>query len=294
MMDELSMVVRRAIAHTATQYEMSIVQFSHWLARRNPSMRKDFIGLEGMNQRDLSRTIENVLTLFTGEESQMEFDAAKYTELANSGMSNARIIKEMAWPHSDTKFRNAAIKAGVYQKDPSGSQMKKADAPKLAPSISAAEMELVKQLANANVGRVDDGGFKPMTVTIAKDAADDNAKSEPWARLHDGINGELERMTDELRKTKELLVNKEESIKRHAMPVVDPEEQFITIRIPLHKPSYAYKGKGARDESVQEAMRLMSDVAESVNDDITDLLGEEDIERVQAYVDRIIGKATAQ
>ena len=261
-MDELSMVVRRAIAHTAIQYEMSIVQFSHWLVRRNPSMRKDFIGMEEVVHRDLSRTIEGVLTLFIiGEESGVEFDAAKYTELANSGMSNIKIAKEMGY-NSDAALRHHAVKAGVHQKNPSGAPMKKADAPKLPPSISLAESKLIMELAQSSAQVSID---KATVAVMAPKPPKAEISTEPWTKLPGGYSD-----------------------------AEYPKEQLITIRIPLHKPSYTYKTRAEREEAVQEAMRLLSDVVESVNDDITDLLGAEDIGRVQAYFDRIVDAAVAQ
>ena len=298
MMDELSMRVRRGIAHMAREYEWSIRDCASWLMSCKPGMRKDFIGMEEVVHRDLNRTIENVLTLFIiGEESEMKFDAAKYTELANSGMSNVRIAKEMGY-NSDAGMRYHAVRAGVYQSDPSGSQAKKADD---KPNLSPAEKELVKQLANANVGKVEGGGFKPMT-TIAKDTANvrqaltslEVAIDLP-AELPDKIDITAT-SDDRIEKTGKdlggkLTLESMLSVADADIVVTVPDDKFITIRIPITPDAKydQYVDRHVRESNIKHAVNSLRSIALSIHDDITDLLGEEDIERVQAYIDRHIG-----
>ena len=224
-------IVRRAIADTAEQYEMTLHEFAWFLSRRHKSVRADLLG----GSVSSSAVDDELKTILHKEEPQMEFDTAKYTELAAQGMSNIDIFKEMEWDRSMTSFRDAAIKAGVYVSDPSGSQAKKA-------RLTPAEAELIKTMAAENVAKA---ALLPSTV---KKWGDD---------LHNR----------------------------------DSEEVFITIRIPLRKPAYEYIDTPSRRTDIEGALRILSDIAESVNDDIAELLGEEDIERVQAYFDRAVGKS---
>lgn len=287
-MDELSMVVRRAIAHTATQYEMSIVQFSHWIRKRPPSIQADLIGLSGV--RNVGNAIGKVVTLFIGEESQVEFDAERYTELANSGMSNIAIAREMGF-NSDAGMRYQAVRAGVYQKNPSGAPMK-AEKDKLSP----AEKELVKQLSNANVGKVDGDGFNPMTVTIAKESAQESVDKVAYEQVTNltasVAPGDVPALVGKMALKNMLKERCEIAVTPPPDNVVPVGKVgYITIRIPFERktPKADYADKDARKKWLKNGVDTLKIVIDSVNEDIIDLLGAEDVERVQAYIDRHIG-----
>ena len=159
----------------------------------------------------------------------MEFDTAKYTELAAQGMSNIDIFKEMEWDRSMTSFRDAAIRTGVYVRDPSGSQTKKA-------RLTAAETELAETPATENAANA------AMPAQVKRDS----------------------------------------------------EEQFVTIRIPAKKRDYGYRGIELRRDDIHKAVELLTDAILSAMDDIAELLGEENVERVQAYIDRSVEKAAKE
>ena len=135
-------IVRRAIADTAEQYEMTLREFARFLSRRHKSVRVDLLG----GSLSASAVNDELETILHKEEPQMEFDTAKYTELAAQGRSNIDIFKEMGWDRSMTSFRDAAIKEGVYVSDPSGSQAKKTH-------LTPTETELIKTTATANVAK---------------------------------------------------------------------------------------------------------------------------------------------
>ncbi len=233
-------LVRRAIADTAEQYDMTLREFACFLSRRHKSIRVDLLG----GSLSASTVDDELKTMLKKEESQMEFDAEQYTKLAERRMSNVAIMQEMKWDGSATKFRDAAMKAGVYVSDPSGSQAKRDKSGDLSPEksrLTPAELETVKALATANV---------------AKAGAPDQVKK--WGEA--------------LRKR-------------------DSEETFITVRIPAKKRDYGYRGIELRRDDIHKAVELLTDAILSAMDDIAELLGEEDVERVQAYIDRSVERA---
>lgn len=229
-------IVRRAIADTAEQYDMTLREFAWFLSRRHKSVRVDLLG----GSVSSSAVDDELKTILHKEEPQMEFDTAKYTELAAQGMSNIDIFKEMEWDRSMTSFRDAAIRTGVYVRDPSGSQTKKA-------RLTTAETELTETMAAENVAK---------------------------AAL----------VPDQTKKRGDDLHNR------------DSEEAFITIRIPI-TPGATYDEyipRHVRESNIKNAVGRLRAIILSIHEDIAELLGEEDIERVQAYFDRAVGKAAKE